>query len=44
VQDSPPYDPAKPLDRAHEDRVAGHYAKAGVKSQPDEKAAESRTR
>jgi sporulation protein YlmC with PRC-barrel domain len=27
VKDSPPYDSAKPVDRAHEERMAGHYAK-----------------
>ncbi|WP_054005330.1 PRC-barrel domain-containing protein [Cypionkella psychrotolerans] len=27
VKDSPPFDPAKPVDRAYEDRMAGHYAK-----------------
>jgi sporulation protein YlmC with PRC-barrel domain len=27
VRDSPPYDPAEPVDRAHEERMAGHYAK-----------------
>ena len=44
VQDSPPYDPAMPLDRAHEDRMAGHYAKGRIEPKSDEIAAESRTR
>jgi len=44
VQDSPSYDPAKPLDRAHEDQMAGHYAKSRIDSQPGKKAAESRTK
>ena len=44
VKDSPIYDPAKPVDRAYEDRMAGHYAKARIESQRDEKAAESRTK
>ena len=44
VQDSPSYDPAKRLDRAHEDRMAGHYAKSRIDPQPGKKAAESRTK
>lgn len=39
IKDSPPYDPANPIDRAHEDRMAGHYAKP--RSEPDGKVAES---
>jgi sporulation protein YlmC with PRC-barrel domain len=42
VKDSPPYDPDKPVDRAHEDRMAGHYAPIGT--QPVGKAAEGRTK
>jgi len=34
VKDSPPYDPARPLDRAYEDRMAGHYAKP--QAEPDQ--------
>lgn len=42
VKDSPPYDPDMPLDRAHEDRMAGHYAKARIVSHPDENDSENR--
>jgi sporulation protein YlmC with PRC-barrel domain len=35
VRDSPPYDPAKPVDRAHEERMAGHYAKPRPEPDPD---------
>jgi len=35
VKDSPPWDPALPLDRAHEKLMAGHYAKADPDPAPD---------
>nr|WP_306264840.1 PRC-barrel domain-containing protein [Pararhizobium sp. IMCC3301] len=35
VKDSPPYDPANPIDRAHEERMAGHYAKPRPEPDPD---------
>jgi sporulation protein YlmC with PRC-barrel domain len=38
VRDSPPYDPAKPIDRAHEQRMAGHYAKPRPDPDPDHTA------
>jgi hypothetical protein len=44
VQESPSFDPAKQLDHAHEDRMAGHCANALVEARPDEKAVESGTK
>jgi sporulation protein YlmC with PRC-barrel domain len=38
VKDSPPYDSAKPVDRAHEERMAGHYAKPLPEPDPGEVA------
>jgi|AntRauTorcE11898_2_1112593.scaffolds.fasta_scaffold02548_4 sporulation protein YlmC with PRC-barrel domain len=35
VKDSPPYDPSRPVDRAHEERMAGHYAKPRPELDPD---------
>lgn len=38
IKDSSPYDPAKPVDRAHEDRMAGHYAEPRLEPDPDRTA------
>jgi len=35
VKDSPPWDPALPLDREHENRMAGHFARADPDLAPD---------
>lgn len=42
VKDSPIYDPAKRVDRAYEDLMAGHYVQGRIEPQPDQKATESR--
>jgi sporulation protein YlmC with PRC-barrel domain len=42
VKDSPTYDPTKPVDRAHENRMAGHYAKARIETRSDGSAVEGR--
>jgi len=34
AKDSPPYDPAKPVDRAHEERMAEHYGKPRPEPDP----------
>lgn len=34
VEASSPYDPSKPVDRAHEDRMAAHYAKPRPEADP----------
>ncbi len=45
IKDSPPFDPANPVDRAHEKSMAAHYAKTPTRtgSRPDGKVAESQS-